>query len=912
MIKNLLLMFCLMAAWSTQAQQRLVAGRVTDGTDATGLPGVSILVKGSTQVTVTDSDGKYSIGANSGDVLIFSFIGFEPQEVTVSTQSIVDLTLTASIKQLDEIVVIGYGEKSQKLMTESIGTIQSKEIQLLPVASADAALQGRVSGVQITNVDGTPGSPVAIRIRGVGTTGNSQPLFVIDGIPIGYDAGSNINPLDIESMSVLKDASATAVYGVRAANGVVLITTKRGKTSKPKITFDSYYGVQSFPKTYSWNNTAEYVKLAQEGIDNRNAQDGLVVGNPGFQVIHPDLRAGSPYLNINTDWQKAVIKDAPITSTNLSVSGGNESANYFVSAGYFGQNAMIPKWDLDRYNLRVNSDYKVGKRFKLGQTLALSYQEVYRGMNAGGDGFLFAGTANMPPFFSIYDNNSPNSPIAGNRYGFNGNLNVGGLTIANQFGINNILENTDRTTRLLGGLYGELEIIKGLKFRTAASIDFSYTRNTGWSPGYTNTEMGLDRSINAYNDSRGENATQVFTNTLTYSNTFGDHSINVLAGVEYQKFRGNGLSYGGNDYLSSDPAFYQSIKNQQGISTTINGQPARIFANAGSSLFNESLAGYIGRVSYDYKTKYLVTVSVRRDGTSRFAPENRYGTFPAVSAAWRIKEEPFFSNVSFVSDLKIRASWGQAGNQLTANFPYVGRISFTPDYGLGGSSLQAPTLAIFPNREIGWETVETTDAGFDVSFLNNKISLLATYYNRNSKDILVGLPIPNISGFGSTSANAGLVNNKGIEIELGYNGTIAKDLTFTVSGNITTVKNTLVSLSKGVEEFASGDYRTAIGNPIGYFYGYRALGVYQNAAQAAQALPDKVTSNLKPRPGDVIFEDNNGPAPAGSPAGQQFSGNPDGQIDFNDRTYLGKTIPDFYYGLSFTANYKGLDLFHYL
>jgi len=906
-----------MAAWGTQAQQRTVTGRVTDGTDANGLPGVSILIKGSSQGTVTDADGKYSIGANSGDVLIFSFIGFEPQEVMVSTQSIVDLALKASMKQLDEIVVIGYGEKSRKLMTESIGTIQTKEILQLPVASPDAALQGRISGVQVTNVDGTPGSPVSIRIRGVGTVGNTQPLFVIDGIPVGYgDSGgltnplSTINPNDVENISVLKDASATAVYGVRAANGVVLITTKRGKSGKPKITVDSYYGVQNFPKTLNWNSAADYASLTQQAIDNRNVQDNLTPASPGYRVLNPDLKAGSPYLNVNTNWQNAVLnKNARITNTNIGVSGGGDASNYYISFGHFGQDATVQKYSLDRYTLRVNSDYKVGSRFKFGQTLSLSFQEIARGMSGGGDGFLYAGTANMPSFFSIYDNNSPNSPISNNRYGFNGNNNVAGLTIANQLGINSILDNHDYTTRLLGGLYAEIEIIDGLKLRSAASIDFNYTKGTAWQPAYSVAELGLNRNLNNYSDSRAENYAQVFTNTLSYSKTIADHHINALAGIEYQKFRGNGLSYTGYDYLSQDPAFYQSIKNQQGTLTNVNKTDVRLYNNAGSSLFNEALAGYIGRISYDYQNKYIFTVSVRRDGTSRFSPENRWGTFPAFSGAWRISQEKFFKdNVPFISELKLRGSWGQTGNQNTASFPYIGRVSFTPDYGLGNLTLQAPIVSILANRKVGWETVETTDFGFDASFFNNRINLLVAYYNRNTKDFLNNLPVPGISGYSSTSVNTGLVNNKGIELEIGYNGTIGKEIKFNVSGNLTTIKNTLVSLSDGIQEFTSdGTYRTGIGQPIGYFYGYQQTGVYQNTTQASSALDDKV-SGTAPAAGDIIFQDNNGPADPLTQKNQQFSGKADGKIDANDRTYLGKTIPDFYYGLSFNANYKGFDL----
>lgn len=912
MKKCLLIMCCLLTTLCLHAQQRTVTGKVTDGSDGTALPGVSILVKGTSTGTASDAGGNYSINVSPEDILVFSFIGFGAQEVAVGDQTTVDVTMKASIEALQEVVVIGYGEKSRRLMTESIGTVDSKELTKLPVASPDAALQGKVSGVQITSVDGTPGAPVAVRIRGVGTVGNTQPLYVIDGVTVGNIEGYNTNPLasinpaDIETVSVLKDASAAAVYGVRAANGVILITTKRGKTGKPRISLDSYYGVQNFPKKFDWNSTEQYINLTQQAYDNRNAQDGLNPGDPSYQTLHPDLQAGSSYRNINTDWQGAVImKNAPITNTNLSVAGGNENSNYYMSAGMFKQEAMVPHWSLDRYSFRANSDHKIGTRFRIGETLSLSYQEVQRGMNAGGDGFLFAGTANMPPYFSIYDD--PNNPIPGNRYGYDGNLNVGGLTIANQFGINNILDNRDKSIRLLGGLYAEIELFKGLRFRSAASIDFNYSKGTSWQPGYTGPEMGLARDINNYNDSRGEGSTQVFTNTLTYANNFGDHNINVLAGVEYQKLRGDGLSYSGTDYLSQEPAFYRSIKNGQGTEQTVNGGPFRVYGNAGSYINEDAFFGIIGRLSYDYKNKYLLTFSIRQDATAHFAEENRVGTFPAVSAAWRISEEPFFTSVTFISDLKLRGSWGQLGNANTVSYPHIFRVSFTPDYGLGNTSYQAPSQAAAVNKDIKWERVETTDFGFDVSFFNNKLNLLATYYNRTTKDFLFYLPMPSISGFEVIPVNAGNVSNKGVEIELGYNGTVGRGINFEVNGNITTVKNRLEALSPGIEEYSSGNYRTAVGYPIGYFYGFRTLGIYQNGTESGTALPDNFSGNA-PRPGDIIFEDNNGPADANAPAGQQFSGVPDGTIDANDRTYLGKTIPDFYYGITLNANFKGVDV----
>lgn len=891
-----------------------ITGRVTSE-EGEGLPGVNVVLKGTTNGTATSSDGSYSLDVPEGNgILVFSYIGFTTKEVAFNNQSVINVSLAADFKALSEVVVIGYGEKSRKMLTESIGTVEAKEIQRLPVASADAAIQGRVSGVQVTSVDGTPGSPVSVRIRGVGTVGNSQPLFVIDGIPIGSNEStltnplSTINPADIESMSVLKDASAAAVYGVRAANGVVLITTKRGKTGKPRIGFDGYYGVQNFPKTLNWNNTQQYVALTTEAINNANTQLNLQPGSEGYRTLPNDLLPGSPYLGVNTDWQDAVLnKNAPIQNYNVSVSGGNEAANYFVSMGYFKQSATIKKWDLERFSFRANSDYKIGKRFKFGQSLGLAYQNVMRGMNAGGDGFLYAGTANMPPFFRIYDD--PANPIPGNRHGYNGNLNVAGLTIANQLGINDILQGEDYVTRILGGVYAQLEIINGLTIRSAASIDFSNTKNNSWQPGYSGPELGLDRSLNNYNDSRGEGYTQVFTNTLNYQKTFGDHTINALAGIEYQKVRSNGLSYGGFDYQSTDPAFYRSVKNQQGQEIEVEGKKMRVFSNAGSSLSNNAFVGYIGRMSYDYKQKYLLTATFRRDVVAQFAPERRFGNFPSFSAAWRISEEPFFDGITFFSDLKIRASWGQLGNSnIGITYPYVFRVSFTPDYGIGGTARQAPIQAIFPNRTVGWETVETTDFGFDASFFNNKLTLLATYYHRNTKDFLYSLPISSVAGFDVTSVNAGNVLNQGLELELGYNTNIGKDFRLNLSGNITTVKNRLTGLAPNLEEFASSENRTAVGYPIGYFYGYKTKGIYQTSDEAAAALPDKTAGN-KPQPGDIIFEDNNGPSTAAERStGKQFSGQPDGQIDANDRTYLGKTIPDFFYGLSIGADFKGFDL----
>lgn len=892
-----------------------VSGKVTDPDTKMPLPSVSITIKGkSTNGVVTDDNGDYTISVPTGTVLVFSYLGTGITEIKVSKAGIINVSLTTKPGSMDEVVVVGYGKKSRRLLTESISTVGSKELQKLPVASADAAMQGRVSGVQITNADGSPGSPVAVRVRGVGTVGNTQPLFVIDGIPVGNNDAANTNPLstlnpaDIENISVLKDASSAAMYGMRAANGVVLITTKRGKSGKPRVSLDAYYGFQQFPKKLTANNTAQYIALAQEASTNRNVQDGLSAGQSGFRVLHPDLLPGTPksVVGLNTDWQEATInKNAPVANYNVGVSGGNENANYFFSAGYFKQEAVTKKWDLSRYTVRANSDYKVGSRFKIGQTLALSFQEVKRGINGGGDGFLYANNLSMPPFFKIYDDQNV---IPGNRYGFNGNLGVAGFTIGNQVALNEILPTTDQTYRLLGGVFAELEVLRGLKYKTAASIDLSFGRNTSWSPGYTAPEIGFGRDANNFGDNRSQGYTQVFTNTLGYEKNIGEHSVNVIAGMEYQKLRGNNLSYTGTNFQSTDPAFYRSVNNGRGGPIPGGSNPFGFYGNAGSGLFNEAYSSYFGRLSYNYKEKYLLTATVRRDGTSRFAPEKRFGTFPAVSAAWIISEEPFFQDKSIISNLKVRGSWGQLGNANTSNFAYVSRVSFTPQYPIGGTPAQAPISPSLPNPEIGWETVESADFGVDVSLFSNKVTFLATYYNRKTKDFLYGLPIPFTSGYGGTDVNVGSVKNSGFEFDLSYNTTIADKINLNVSANLTTIKNRLVALAPGVEEYSSGDYRTAVGFPIGYFYGYQATGIYQNAAQAGAALPDdRAGTSNRPRAGDVIFQDNNSPL-SGTPGGKQFTDTADGRITPADRTYLGKTIPDFFYGLNIDAAYKGFDI----
>ena len=447
----------------SHAQERTITGNVVSTDGGEPLPGVNIVVMGTEIGTASAVDGFYSLEGVPADAdsLAFSFVGFETLVEPIDGRSVINVALQPTQAELGELVVIGYGEKSRELLTESIGTVDAEAVEQLPLASPEQALQGRVSGVQITSTDGTPGAPVSVRIRGVGTVGNTQPLFVIDGVPVGRGGGSTTNPLstlnpaDIESISVLKDASAAAVYGVRAANGVVLIETKQGQPGEPSISFNSYFGIQRLPDLWEMNNTQQWLNVTQEAFSDYNQQFGYQPSDPDFRELHPDLQEGSPLRDISTDWLgDAIYQNAPIQDYNLSVSGGTEDLSYYISAGYFNQEAVIDRWSLDRYTFRVNSEYQVTDWLSFGENFSLSYRDVRAGMNGGGDGFLLRNAAGMPPFFEIYDTDNS---VVDNRYGFEGNFGSegndprAGITRANQNGINKIVDNHGRTGRILGG-----------------------------------------------------------------------------------------------------------------------------------------------------------------------------------------------------------------------------------------------------------------------------------------------------------------------------------------------------------------------------------------------------------------------------------------------------------------------------
>lgn len=900
-----LLTLLLLSAAGLHAQQR-VTGRVIAAATGDPLPGVQIVVQGTKVGVVTNTEGHYVLNVPTGSGrLVFTALGYGTKEIPFTAPAVVDAQLEVQALSLGELVVFGYGEKSRANVTEAISRVSAKQLARVPVASPEAAIEGHVSGIQVTPESGLPGAPVTVRIRGVGTVGNSQPLFIIDGLPVGMGDASTSSPLgtlntsDIESISVLKDASAAAIYGVQAANGVVLIKTKRGSLGKPTITYNAYTGIQNFAKTYQMMSSQQWFDFAQEAYDNYNAQHGYQPGNSSYAQFKPYLVDNKATLVArNTDWMDVItVKNAPIMNQDMSVSGATDRANYYISGGFFKQNAIVSKWDLKRYSFRANSDYKVTDRVRLGESFTVSNEHVFRGQQDGYNGQLMGNALNLPPFFQFRD---IGNQIAGNRYGFNGNAEFigAGMTYGNEPALNQIIDRTDRTTRMLGGLYGEVEPLPGLILRSQGSLDYSNQRNSDFSPSYTVAEIGLDRGD--YNgETRQENTSLVWTNTLKYSHYFGRHSVSALAGAEMQKYTYTATTVGMTNCLTYNPAFTQ-------IATACPGESNPPSGWAGET----SYLGYIGRLNYNYADRYLLTGSVRRDGASTFAPEHRWGTFPSVSGGWRISQEPFW-HVPYISDLKVRGGWGKLGNSSIPglSYPHLFKVTTTPNYGLNGSTVVlAPVPQGFVNPNVIWENSETLDGGFDVAFLDHALTLSASYYKRDTKNFLVNIPLTPSSGFsGGAPLNSGLVRNTGFEFEAGYT-TRVRDVDLNLTGNLTTVKNRLLELAPGITEYSVGNgdigcgtscFRTAKdtvpggpGYPIGYIYGYKTNGIYQTAADAAAALPDKTIGNNKPVAGDIRFVDVNG----------------DGVIDTNDRTYLGKTIPDVYYGFNLDASWRHFDV----
>ncbi|ULQ51300.1 SusC/RagA family TonB-linked outer membrane protein [Flavihumibacter fluvii] len=854
--------------YSQPTSSKIVSGRVNDE-NGNGLAGVSVMVKNTTNGTTTDETGKYSISVSgSEDVLVFSSLNYQTQEQKVGDRTTINLQMAVDVKgkSLNEVVVVGYGTQRKVDLTGAVASVGRKEFVTKPFTSPDQILGGRVSGVNISNRSGDPGAPIDVRIRGVGTTGNNQPLWVIDGVPIvqttnvtvNTGSSTETNPLaginanDIESIDVLKDASASAIYGARAANGVIIVTTRRGKEGRTTLTYDGYIGNSYVPESRRFDmlGVSDYIALQGE--------------------LNRDLSAYSskPYV----DWQDAIFQNGPVTSHNLSVSGGSQKATFMVSGGYQHNTGVERAQEFKRLSLKVNSDINVGKYFRFGESVLISSVDRSTQSESG----LFAaynGSLNAP-YYEIYDKDGP--------LGYN--IETDETRGPGATGTNYVWRTDTRVNdtwvnskKMLGSVYGEVEPIKGLKYKLTVGVDY----NVG--DGYffqEEADFGNEQRRSLLVQERPLELTTNLTQTLTYRKAFGKSDLTALVGYESTSFEFNKMRIQGSGLFNS------AVQLPSVAATVASANEADHWA----------IQGLLARVFYSFDNKYLFTFNIRRDESSRFSEANRSGIFPSFSLGWRVSDEGFMKNQNLFSDLKLRASWGETGNQFTGqNFSYLPSLATTIFYviGAGQTVVRGPAPIFFANSDLKWERSAQTDIGFDATMFDGKVDVTFDYFNKVTNDVLLSLPIPYTSGyFLPADANLGKIQNTGIELSANYRGK-SGDFRYSIGGNITTVKNEVLSLGD-IPEIITGTggastHRTTVGEPLAYFYGYKTDGIYQNEAEAAAALPDAFSSG--PQPGDIRFVDVNG----------------DKKVDASDRTKIGNSMPTFYYGFNISFAWKSWD-----
>jgi len=858
-----------------------VSGRVIDETGQS-IPGVTVVEKGTSIGTSTDANGDYKLNVSSGSAtLVFSFIGYASQEVSVNNQSVINVSLAPDLVTLQEIVVLGYGTLEKKVVTGAVSTVTSKDIASVSVAGFDQAMQGRMAGVQVTQNSGTPGGAISVRIRGVGSISSStEPLYVIDGIPMIQTNGgiNSINPNDIERIDVLKDAASASIYGSRATNGVVLITTKRGKAGQVTASVDAYVGVQNTIKKIDLLDGPQFAKLANENLVS------------GGQIANPEW--SNPTSLPSTDWQDAIFRNAPIQSYNVSASGGNEKSRTFFSAGYFNQKGIQIASDYSRYTVRLNSDYDINRKLKFGTTINFSHDNQNQGDVKG----TLRNAIRLMPVNSVYA--SQEGQITPSLFGWKGYNLIGGNSVSAVYypqGLNNqvaideaYVKRPYTRDQTMMSLHGEYEIINGLKFRSTVN----YTKYSSLylfdRPAVPNEINGKGTFVNpsAYAETWDTYNQYNWVNTLSYGHKIRKHNFLIVVGTDALK----------NDFRQSYTSGRDNPDGQSNLNALATSK------NTTGFLETSTLTSYLGRVTYDFDNKYLLSASFRQDGSSKFGPKNKYGNFPSASIGWRISEEPFMKSITAIDELKLRGSYGVVGNQNIPPFRYANAyFSLTPagaySYPLGPA--QTLQTSYFPNivgdPTIHWEKSTQYDGGIDATLFNGMFTLSLDYYVKKLDDLLGEVPVPAYLGVFQNKIlkNSFSMENKGFEIALGLNKKIGS-VNFSANGNFSTLTNTVTNLGGAANVFSSinviGDgaqTRSVIGQRIGNFWGYVFDGIIQDEAEAASS---GMTTGVKP--GDRKFKDLNG----------------DGKIDANDRTILGNGLPKYIFGLNLNASYKDIDV----
>ncbi len=853
---------------TTFAQKHAVTGVVSSAEDGTPIPFASVVVKGTTIGTSTDFDGNYSIELGEDDIIVFSMVGFSTQEFKVGTQEVINVIMVTDNMGLDEVVVIGYGVQKKSSVTGSISSVKAEDIQKMPIQRAEQALQGQVSGVQVTMDSGQPGANLSVNIRGIGTTGNSQPLYIIDGNPVGdisYLASS-----DIGSMEVLKDASASAIYGARGANGVVIITTKQGTQGAAKLSYDGYYGIQNAWRQMDVLNAQDYAMIINESLL-----------NAGKNSSSPDWIQDSEIAGIGsgTDWQDQIFrKNAPIQSHTLSLNGGTDKILYSTALSYFSQDGIVSedKSSYERVNFRVKGDYtSYDKKLKVGTSMVYSH---YTSQGVDPNNVYnspLARAINIDPIAVVKNENGEfGRPIRNMQ------------EIVNPVAGMYYLNDEYKTDKIVGNLYAEYKVVDHVKVKTSLGIDYAYQWHDVYTPIYElstitkNDKTMVSKTMNNWYSTNWET-------TINYNNTFGEHEIDVIAGTtamtsNYENLSGSGseLIIGGLDY-----AYIDNVGNIESKSS-------------GGTFDSNSLLSLFGRANYSFKDRYMASITVRRDGSSRFGPNDRYAVFPSISTGWIMSEEDFLKDkLGPVTFVKIRASWGQNGNENIGNFRYLSSIANNHNYNFNaGTVVNGSSPSKIANPDLKWETSEQTDIGLDIR-LGSYFYMNLDYYDKRTKDLLIDAPIPGYVGNSAPTVNGGTVQNKGFEALLGYNGN-SNDFSYGGTLNFSMNKNEMLKINNdegiiygNVNIGPSGMKNLTIakeGEPIGYFWGWETNGIYQNQAQIDASGAHQPSAT----PGDLIYVDQN----------------KDGKMDDADRINLGDPHPDFTLGLNLNFAYRNFDL----
>lgn len=873
-LKRLCMLLCgLLIGFAAFAQKPIkISGIVSDATGP--LNGVSVLVKDSRLGTVTNESGTYALEVEKGVTLVFRSIGFKVQEIVVGDSPTINVLLTSESEGLEEVLVIGYGSQLQKDVTGSVASISMSNVRGQVISSPDQALSGQVAGVTVSTSNGIPGGGPKIQIRGIGAVGaGSEPLYVIDGFPVPSSSSqqsnpmSAINPQDIESMTILKDASATAIYGSRGANGVVIITTKTGKSGKLQIQLSASSGLQEVPQKGRPDlmNGQEFAQFRQEALmDKIRFEEGR---EPSLTEI-PEIYRNPALIGEGTNWFDEVTQVAPVSDVNLSITGGNDKIKTYTSLGYFNQKGAMLNTGFERFSLRTNVNANITDRLKVGINLAPTMSFTKGGVRGQGRDEFFDITSPIP---SVYNEDGSYNPYIESPGTF-GNPNP----------VMFLNERVDRNTRtrILTNAYGEYEIVNNLKFKSTFNVDFGDTDSEYFRPSTIPNQNAPGLSVPSGSYGRSKSLNWLNENTLNYDiTTENGHSFSGLLGFTVQSNKVDQIGFNGSQYPDDDIE-------------TLNAAARITVGSIDKS--DWGLISYLARANYSYLSKYLLTATVRTDGSSRFGSNNRWGTFPSLALGWRLSEENFLKESKWVNELKLRTSYGFTGNFNIGNYSYMSNIGVR-DYVFNGTLASGRVMNTLGNPNLGWEKMRELNIGLDLIVFNNRLTINADFYNRNTQDLLLNVEIPQSSGFGSVTENRGDVQNRGFELAITSQNIVSKNFGWSTNFNFSINRNKVIALGRSSDPIYSGASSegnptniTRIGHPVGMLYGYVVEGIYQN-----QADLDKYPSFPGAIPGNMRFRDVDR----------------DGEISpFKDFDVIGNPYPDFTWGITNSLNYKNFDL----